>query len=336
MDLRNKGVITLHPVAPDGGQIRSPKTLVLTGVARSGTSMVARVLHGAGVYLGENLDHVVFEDNEFSALFDETDLDLERYRTLLRQRDDRFPIWGFKRPHLHVHGPSTVRHCRNPFVVLTVRDAVAIAERNAISEHRDPFESLTLASFDLQKMLEFSKALDCPVMLVSYEKAVSQPDCFVDRLLEFCGLHLDPADVAPLVALVEPDRPAYIESARRIFDGFIDGIRDQRLFGWAWQRGQTLPVTLTLYRDAKAVRHFVADRLRQDLASSGYGDGLHGFSVDLAGLGFTANSRLSVGIQGRSFLLVNSGATMSELWIGDDGATAEPIHPLIGRLFGAS
>lgn len=336
MDLRNKGVITLRPPDPSGRTLQNPRTLILSGVARSGTSMVARVLHGAGVYLGDHMDRVVFEDNEFSALFDQAELDLDQFQTLLHRRDDQFPIWGFKRPHLHVHGPAPLRLCRNPFVVLTVRDPVAIAERNAISEQRDPLQSMSLAIDDLQQMLHFSRALECPVMLISYEKAVSQPAGFVTRLLEFCGLHVDEAEIAPLVALVEPDRPAYIDGARRIFDGFIDGLQSHRLVGWAWQRGQKLPVTLTLFRDGIPVLDFVADHLRNDLASSGFGEGRHGFAVDLAGLGFSPNSRLSVGVQGRSFLLVNSGVMMRDLLARDTAAAREPVHPLIASLFGAS
>ena len=199
--------------------------------------MVARVLHGVGIFLGDRIDQVVFEDHEFAGTLDEAVLDLDRFKALVRDRNGRFPIWGFKRPHLHVHGALPVRLCRNPFVVLTVRDPVAIAARNVISEQRDSLLTLSAAIDDLQQMLHFANALDCPVMLISYEKAISRPEDFVTRLLEFCGLHLDDNGLAPLLALVEPDRPAYVENTCRIFDGYIDGIRSNRLFGWAWQRG---------------------------------------------------------------------------------------------------
>lgn len=312
MDLRNKGIIRLHPTH----SLRHrpvERTLIVSGVARSGTSMVARVLQGAGVFMGERLDDVVFEDHEFSLLFSDPNHGRLEVDALLRKRDRRHRVWGFKRPHLHVEAEPVVELCRNPFVILTVRDPVAIAERNAISEHRNSADSLGEAITDLQAMLHYARSLTCPVLFVSYEKAVLQPEQFVDRLLEFCGLEV-PLDARErLLALVEPDRPEYLEAARRVFEGYVDGFNGTALVGWARQRDLHLPVHVTLFRDSVSVRNAYADEYRPDLLQAGMSSGNHGFSIELADLGFTAASRITVRIEGRLFVLNNSGSTIREL-----------------------
>ncbi len=312
-DLQNKGLISFQGARADGIGPSRTRTLIVSGVARSGTSMVARVLHGAGVFMGEDMDQIVFEDHAFALLFENGGLDAKGLSRLRRVRDARHQVWGFKRPHLHVQGVGAVTAFRNPRVILTVRDPVAIAERNAIAEQRDPAHGLAAAMEDLQAMLQFARSLTCPVLLVSYEKAVRQPARFITRLLEFCGVVLEPAAQQRLLGLVEPERPAYLQSARRRFDGYIDEIRDNTLIGWACQRDVPLPVTVTVFRDEVPVTDCRADRLRQDLLQSGIGSGEHGFAVDLRGLGFKNNSRVTVRIEGRSFALNKSGSTVATL-----------------------
>ena len=313
MDLQNKGLISLRARQSKAGSSSRTRTLIVSGVARSGTSMVARVLHGAGVFMGEDMDQIVFEDHAFALLFENGAFDVEGVARLRRARDARHPVWGFKRPHLHVQGVAAVSAFRNPRVILTVRDPVAIAERNAIAEQLDSAGSLAAAMEDLQAMLQFAQALTCPVLLVSYEKAVRQPAGFIARLLEFCGVEMDPARQQRLADLVEPERPAYLQSARRRFDGYIDEIRNNTLTGWACQRDVPLPVTVTVFRDDVAVTDCKADRLRQDLLDSGIGSGEHGFGVNLGGLGFKNGSRVTVRIEGRNFELNKSGSTVAEL-----------------------
>jgi len=308
MDYVNSGLIVLRE--PAAGTVRPlSRTLVVSGVARSGTSMVARVLFEAGVFMGEHHDDVVFEDHELNDCFGRADL--AALDGLVRKRNRQFPVWGFKRPHLHVLGAEPIARLRHPLVVLTVRDPVAIAERNVISEHRDPVACLSEAAADVAEAMRFAAALTCPVLLVSYEKAIQNPRVFIDRLVEFCGLALQ---VAPerrdaLALLVEPDRAAYRDSARRRFDGYLDRITDGVLHGWAWQEQFAEPLILTLFLDDAPVLHFAAADYRADLAASGIGDGRHAFAVDLSPFPVRPATRVGVRVEGCTFALNGSGNT---------------------------
>ena len=325
-ELRNRGLIEFHK-AHGSAQPSDVRTLIVSGAARSGTSMVARVLDAAGVPMGELLDDVVFEDHAFADLFSQPTVDLDALDRLVRHRDRTHPVWGFKRPNLHPYGAGLVSRFRNPFLIVTLRDPVAIAERNATAEQIDLQAALSMAMDNLGETVRFAQAATCPVLLVSYEKAVRNPDRFVERLLEFCGLPVPPAERERLRHLVEPDRPAYIEGARRMFGGYIDGIRGTVLSGWAYQRSLGQPLTLTVFRDDVAVADCIADHHRQDLADAGIDDGRHGFSIDLAGHGFLPASRVTVRVKDRTFELNNSGTCTTGL--GADLAAIQrvPVRP---------
>ncbi len=322
-ELTNRGLIRLHKTH-SLVEHSAARTLIVSGVARSGTSMVARVLDAAGVPMGDRIDDVVFEDHDFSELFNRPTLDQDALGALVQQRNDAHPVWGFKRPQMHQLGTETISRFRNPLVIVTLRDPVAIAERYAIAEQIDARTTLSMAMGDLQEMVLFAQQLACPVLLVSYEKAVRDPARLVERLLEFCGLQRSASERQRLRRLVEPDRPAYIESARRTFGGYIDGIQGTVLGGWAYERSLGLPLAITVFRDDVPVLDGVADQYRQDLADAGIDDGRHGFSVDLAGCGFVPTSRVTVRVKGRNFALNNSGASAAEL--GAD-LQAEPGEP---------
>ena len=309
IELGNKGLISLQATHALTERLRK-RTLIVSGVARSGTSMVARVLHAAGVPMGEQIDDVVFEDHEFVELFSQPDLDVDALDRLIRSRDDAHPVWGLKRPHLHRHGPGVIARFRNPLLVVTLRDPAAIAERNAIAEHVDVRIALSMAADDLREMVQFTQDVACPVLLVSYEKAVWHPDRFVERLLEFCDLSVPPAGSGQLSHLVEPDHHVYVEHARRRLEGYVDGIQGSILSGWACQHRLRQPLMLTVFRDDVAVLDCLANQFRQDLADAGIDDGRHGFAVDLAGYGFAADSRVTVRVKDLSFALGNSGGSV--------------------------
>lgn len=81
----------------------------------------------------------------------------------------------------------------------------------------------------------------------------------------------------------EPRRPTAVtlEAPRveTIF-GAIDRIYDHRVTGWAWDRRlPNEPIEVEITVDGVAVAHGKADRLREDLANNGVGDGKHAFDI---------------------------------------------------------
>ena len=306
-DLLNDGLITNNPPSPD-----TTRTIAVSGVARSGTSMVAQLLGMAGVFMGEDLDDVVFEDHAVADAFDSAGLD--RLERLIASRNEQGEVWGFKRPHLfHRNGPELQAMFRNPRFIVTFRDPVAVARRNGISEHVETALALRTAAEDIQRCIDFALALTCPVLLVSYEKALLRPAALVDALARFCSLEVASEQRTRMVAAVKADRDEYVQFARRRFQGYVDHIRNGVLTGWCWQVGVPTPLMLEVSIGDRPRVAVIAGGFRTDLANAEVGTGHHAFRLDLAEIAPTDEEHVAVRVQGRLFQLSGSGRTVAEL-----------------------
>ena len=306
--LRNQGVVRLRDQTPEDA--RAPtRTILVTGVARSGTSMIAQVLSRCGLNMGDRHDRVVFEDLLAHDAISTNDPDiLGQY---IRDRDQAAPAWGLKRPHMHLLGSGVLSMFRNPRLVVSFRDPVAIACRNVISEGIHQRTALSEAMQDLQAMLAFALDADCPVMLISYEKALVHPTVFIEELTSFCGFAETRPDILSMLGDVDPEPRAYLLDARRHFEGYVDKIENGILTGWARQLSSPAPEQVEVFIDGQAVATVSADRPRADLDAAGIG--AHAFEVDLTRFRGSESPVVDVRIAGRAFALENSGRSFRDL-----------------------
>src|SRR5262245_61820264 len=122
----NQGVIAR--VIPMRGRKRvaREKTLLVTGLARSGTSMLAAVLQAAGIWLGDHVYEPINEDAEITQMLQARDL--TRLDALIERQNAAVPIWGFKMPDLHHFlQHDELERFRNPHLLIIYRDPVAVA-----------------------------------------------------------------------------------------------------------------------------------------------------------------------------------------------------------------
>ncbi len=289
----------------------SNRTILVTGIARSGTSMVAAVLRAAGLHMGDFVHDVVHEDGQMQEILQSRDTAM--LRRLIGQRNTQHKQWGFKLPSLH----TLMRHdevglFRNPHLIAIYRDPVAVAVRHAISEHADAAAGLANTIGAMAALARFAEQAGCPTLFLSYEKVLSFPPLLVDSVLDFCGIAASAEQRGTLLAHVEPNNPAYMAAASRRFMGRIDGIMDGELFGWCFEEGRLEPVTLEVYADDRLTETFVADGYRGDLAAGGIGNGLHGFSCDLSHHKLRPDAAIRVRIKGRNLDLENSGTALNQ------------------------
>src|SRR4051794_24481188 len=71
--------------------------ICVIGMPRGGTTMAAKLLEAAGVFMGESLP-VTAEDPEFAQLLMGTNPDEALFKRLVTQRGSMFSRWGFKAP----------------------------------------------------------------------------------------------------------------------------------------------------------------------------------------------------------------------------------------------
>jgi hypothetical protein len=336
------GVLTIGAGAPAAGE---RPTIIVGGGSRTGTSNVAAALHAAGLWMGDRIDHAFFEDAELAAIAPGPmragarrrptlrpgrahpglrDADLAALRRLIEERNRRFATWGFKRPKVEVLlGASGVRLFRDPRVVVTVRDPLAVAERVATAEGLDLVESLEKATSALTRSVDAATRLGVPTMLVSYERMRTNPRPVLERLFAFAGLEVGGERWAALEERVRAAGREYVRLASGPPVGHIDRYDGGILTGWCRQVGRDEPVQVEVFVDDVPAASAMADEYRADLERAGFGSGRFGFHVRIDGVAPGPTSRIRAVIAGTGVPLERSGSTLAEL-AADGPRTGDP------------
>jgi hypothetical protein len=180
----------------------TPKSVIVLGVGRSGTSMVAKTLHLAGVSMNANT--VTYEDISLGEAIERDDYDKAISLINIRNRQN---IWGFKRPNAIVNLPKYLHRFNNPVFITVFRDILATANRNKISMKWTLEQSLTEAIQQNTVLTSFIRQYTLPNLLISYEKTIQNPEAFVGALVDFCRLE---ADNNLLVRAIEANNKEYL------------------------------------------------------------------------------------------------------------------------------
>src|SRR4051794_13661987 len=120
--LRNRGFIVNHVAERPPGA--GGRAFIVTGLHPAGTSLVAAVLQQAGLFIGADINEIVYEDEEIiSAL---SSGDTAALRRIISGRDTNYRSWGFKLPMLcRDLDPDQLVLFNDPHLIVTFRDPVA-------------------------------------------------------------------------------------------------------------------------------------------------------------------------------------------------------------------
>jgi hypothetical protein len=303
-DLTNFGLLQTQEI-----KSTDTATVLVIGLPRSGTSMVAAVLKALGVFIGEQVDNAVFEDRELAALLGSGDTG--RLTQFIAQRNAAHSVWGFKRPEAYRQLEQLCRVCRNPRVIVTFRDVLAIALRNNISMQIDPIQSLPRIADEYRVLSATISRLSVPCLLVSYEKALQYPLEMVGKIAAFCGLEASEAQIKQAAEVVENGSATYVRAARLEYHGFVGKLVNGQLRGWVKATTRDdIRVAVELQIDGEVVQKARADIYRPDVEQAGFGDGRYGFAFKIDD-NVSRQSVVAVRIQNSPILVKNSGLPLS-------------------------
>lgn len=207
--LRNDGISIL-------GDNDSPtsRTIIIVGLPRSGTSMPAKALYDLGVWMGDRIDTSVFEDVRLAEALEKKTEDLSG---VIEDYNNRFDIWGFKRPMAFRQLPKHINEFRNPRILVMFRDPLAIAKRNNISVDIPLHTALQDSAKQISELVEFSINIDAPKMFVSYEKAMLSPENFTKAIAQFAGCKPTPEDLKNAISNIQNSPKNYLIASQTKF-----------------------------------------------------------------------------------------------------------------------
>jgi hypothetical protein len=309
--MHNDGLIILNDAGAAVGAVGS-HTLIISGVARGGTSMLAQLVQKLGLFLGDSLYPLVLEDRDLMKAM--SDKDWSCFDQLIEDRNKRFPVWGFKIPNLHAFLPiSWASRFRSPRYIFIFRDPLAIAARNELTMQHDAGHAVREACQDLMKLVLYVCELKAPVLLLSYEKIIQNPRDFIDAICDFGGFSPSDDVRAAAISVVVPNEPAYIWFGQRVFKGMIDKIDEKILIGWCSFIAESRAVELDLFLNGEPARRFLANEFRKDLLDHGIYEGVHAFRIDLSGFDISPSTVIAVRPAGHDIALPKSESTAAAL-----------------------
>lgn len=165
--------------------------------------MVAGALRLAGVVMGEDIDPANNEDRAFNV--HEGNLSilaaepsraeyLAGIRKVIRARNGRYPVWGWKDPLASLYVEEVLPDLVNPQFIMITRDITAAAMRERI-EAGGAIKTVDARKLYLDKAaqalnlyhagLALVQQTGAPTLFVSYDKACRNPKDFADQLLTF-------------------------------------------------------------------------------------------------------------------------------------------------------
>ena len=274
----NSGIINFRT---QSGDLKA-KTVVITGPARSGTTMMAQIVKTLGVHLGDAVDVNLLEDIEIRNATREADM--KKMEALIEERNRKSPIWGWKYPGSLEHLSKFSAKLRNPLVIFTFRDPIATSVRNQIGEEEtlDLIDTVDDALNYMKLAMQWIRDHDAPCMCVSYEKALLNPEALVDEVMHFLQIEASETDRFAAIEQVQLGNTRYLSA--KLWEthlGFIDSAQEGILSGWAHNQEQLEPATLEIRVNLKKVATIVADRYREDLKQNKIGDGKCGFEFEI-------------------------------------------------------
>jgi len=177
-------------------------TVLVLGTPRGGTSVVAGICHMLGVPMGLDIDESNMEDREFRRTLVANDLrtSAERYFRHLHRRHD---LVGVKSPVVIDRLGEFFDVIPEPVLIVVSRDVYATAQREAVSGN-EFFSSLREVIRRKFAVLDFVEAASAPLLVVSYERLMQDPDHAVESIARFITGSVDPELVRRTRRLVRP------------------------------------------------------------------------------------------------------------------------------------
>jgi len=165
--------------------------------------MIAGLLRLIGIPMGERIDRATNEDLDFR----DAQRSIPTLRQLIRERNERFNVWGWKDPLCYTYFEDILSELRNPHIIAIFRDPVAVALREQIAMRFDFLKQLEAAIQGYSQIAFLLKKYDrLPSMCVSYDKSLRNSSLLVDQLCQFLGISLSQETLQTVATYIRPNR----------------------------------------------------------------------------------------------------------------------------------
>lgn len=162
--------------------------------------------------MGDTAGPTVFEDQRLGKSMDAGDL--TEFREGIAALNEKYPVWGWKRPTSYRRIQGLEGEFRFPYYVAVFRDPVAVGLRESISMGFDPTKIMTQTLDAYRSIMNLMNNTGQPFLALSYEKALRYPRHFVEELARFAGRD-DEGSIQAALSFIDPEPHYYLQRSHR-------------------------------------------------------------------------------------------------------------------------
>ena len=178
-------------------------TVLVLGTPRGGTSAVAGICHVLGVPMGVDLDRSNVEDRLFHEMLASSEI-THSMQSYFADVTAEKQLVGVKNPVMIDRLPEFYGCIPNPLLVVVSRDVFATAQREECSGEMF-ITGLRAAIRRKYAILEFVESVKDPLIVVSYERLLSDPGAAAEALCQFIHGQINPRLIELVSTLVRPN-----------------------------------------------------------------------------------------------------------------------------------
>jgi hypothetical protein len=271
------------------------KTLIVVGIARGGTSLIAGTFHHLGVFTGDKSVSPVFEDTRLANEFETKNI--EKANSIIEEYNTKEKMWLFKRPQAINYLNEINKSVRNPIYLFIFKDIFAVSNRNSISMKTDVTTGLKKAHDDYLKIIQFIEEYTLNALLLSYEKIMLNKTSFVDSMIQLIGEDkVSNEQRESALDFIEPNPKEYIDKSRITKTaGRIGKIEKTKIIGWAKYVYTDKIAEVELYINDVLIKTTIAKDFRQNvLDAKQHKTGYCGYFFDLSDMPLNNLDKVSV------------------------------------------
>ena len=188
-NVNDPGLVSPGALRKDAGPLSNARhTVVIFGVPRGGTTMVAGVAQRCGLFIGDDLpannEDPLFNSDAIRSAGQEL---VPALRAAVQRRNAARDRWGWKFPRAGAYLDSLRDVLVNPRLIVVSRDPVATATRH-VRRGSTVVDAVGMVQSLQRRNLALVTEWQCPTFLVSYERAMANKAGFVDKLCDFLDL----------------------------------------------------------------------------------------------------------------------------------------------------
>jgi hypothetical protein len=239
------------------------KTVLVMGVPRGGTSMVAGAVSKLGIFMGPEFKMVPFYENPELELCAKTKKKIAAKKIIL-DYNDTHSNWGLKilprgwwfwlaRPMF-----------REPVYIVVFRDILAIANRRRVSLDKSLLKEMFISNWHNLCLLLFLAFTKRPALILSYEKALLSPEDFVKGLAKFLEVNNN-SKIEETIQFITPSPTNYLMGSDPNYFGHLDHVESTTIVGWALSLADKNPIKIEILINGQLYSVIEACSKREDV-----------------------------------------------------------------------